>query len=61
MLHNGLPPAINDAKMNVNICFIFFLVDRLIDPLLCFFSIKGHAALDRNSGPGNNTLLLLLT
>ena len=27
----------------------------------CFFGSKGHVALDRNPGPGYNTLLLRLT
>ena len=30
----------------------------LIEWLECFFNLKGHAALDRNMGPGYNTLLL---
>ena len=33
---------------------------RLINLLECFFSIEGHVALDRNSGPGYDTLLLRL-
>ena len=32
----------------------------MIDPLECFFGIEGHVALDRNPGPGYNTLLLRL-
>ena len=32
----------------------------LVNPLECFFSIEGHVALDRNPGPGYNTLLLQL-
>ena len=31
----------------------------VINPLECFFDIKGHAALDRNLGPWYNTLLSL--
>ena len=30
------------------------------NPLQCFFSSEGHVALDRNPGPGYNTLLLRL-
>ena len=30
----------------------------LINPLECFFGIKGHVALERNPGPGYNILLL---
>ena len=30
----------------------------LINPLECFFDSEGHVALDRNLGPGYNTLLL---
>ena len=30
----------------------------LINPLKCFFGIEGHVTLDRNLGPGYNTLLL---
>ena len=29
-----------------------------INPLKCLFGSKGHVALDRNPGPGYNTLLL---
>ena len=32
----------------------------MINPLKCFFVSKGHLALDRNPGPGYNTLLLRL-
>ena len=32
----------------------------LINPFEGFFGIEGHVALDRNSGPGYNTLLLRL-
>ena len=32
----------------------------MINPLYCFFGSKGHVALDRNPGPGYNTLLLWL-
>ena len=31
-----------------------------INPLECFFGSEGHVALDRNPGPGYNTLLLRL-
>ena len=34
--------------------------DRLINPLYCFFGSEGHEALDRNPGPGYDTLLLRL-
>ena len=37
---------------------IDWLIDWLINPLEFFFSIKGHIALDRNLGPGNDTLLM---
>ena len=30
----------------------------MINPFECFFDFKGHAALDQNSGPGYNTLLM---
>ena len=30
------------------------------NPLQCFFGSEGHVALDRNSGPGYDTLLLRL-
>ena len=30
----------------------------LFNPLLCFFGSEGHVALDRNPGPGYDTLLL---
>ena len=33
----------------------------MINPLCCFFGSEGHVALDRNPGPGYNTLLLRLT
>ena len=33
-------------------------VDWLINPLYCFFGSEGHVALDRNRGPGYNTLNL---
>ena len=36
------------------------MIDELINSLGCFFSIEGHAALDRNPGPGYNTLNLTL-
>ena len=39
---------------------ILFLIDWLINPLWCFFGSQGHVALDRNPGPGYNTLLLRL-
>ena len=29
---------------------------NMINPLQCFFSIEGHIALDRNMGPGYDTL-----
>ena len=32
----------------------------MINPLKCFYGIKGHAALDGNLGPGYKTLLLRL-
>ena len=32
----------------------------LINPFKCFFGIKGHVALDRNPGPGYNTIRLRL-
>ena len=32
----------------------------MINPLECFFSIKGHVAVDRNPGPGYDALLLQL-
>ena len=35
-------------------------VITMINKLKCFFPIKVHVALDRNPGPGYNTLLLLL-
>ena len=35
-------------------------VAPLIDLLMCLFGIEGHVALDRNPGPGYNTLLLWL-
>ena len=31
------------------------------NPLLCFFDSEGHVALDRNPGPGYDTLLLRMT
>ena len=31
---------------------------NMINPLKCFFGIRGHVALDRNPGPGYDTLLL---
>ena len=34
------------------------VIDWLINPLFCFFGSEGHVALDRNPGPGYNTLLL---
>ena len=36
------------------------MIDWFNNPLLCFFDIEGHVALDRNPGPGYNTLLLRL-
>ena len=36
------------------------LIDWLIYPLECFFGSECHDALDRNPGPGYNTLLLRL-
>ena len=32
----------------------------MINPLECLFNTEGHVALDRNPGPGYNTLLLRL-
>ena len=32
----------------------------MINRLYCFFSSEGHVALDKNPGPGYNTLLLRL-
>ena len=37
------------------------LIDWLVDQLVCYFGIEGHATLDRNIGLGYNTLLLWLT
>ena len=37
-----------------------FRMMMMIYPLERFFSIEGHAALDRNPGPGYDTLLLQL-
>ena len=31
-----------------------------MNPLECFFDTKGHVAIDRNPGPGYNTLFLRL-
>ena len=39
---------------------IQFTLIRLIHKLECFFGINGHVALDKNPGPGNDTLLLQL-
>ena len=36
------------------------MINRLINQLKCLFSSEGHVALDRNQGPGYNTLLLRL-
>ena len=36
------------------------MIDRLINPSECLFDMENHAALDRNLGPGYNTLLLRL-
>ena len=36
-------------------------IQRLINPLQCFFSNEGHVALDRYPGPGYDTLLLRMT
>ena len=38
--------------MKLRISLVWF------SPLLCFFGSKGHVALDRNPGPGYDTLLL---
>ena len=35
----------------------FILIDWFVNSLECFFCIEGHGALDRNLGPGYNTLL----
>ena len=35
-------------------------MSSLINPLVCFFGIKEHVALDRNTGQGYNALLLQL-
>ena len=44
----------NDEKTTkVKVLEFFFIY-----PLWCYFSSEGHAALDRNPGPGYNTLLL---
>ena len=40
-------------------CFISGFV-RIDYPLECFLVIKGHATLDRNPGPGYNTLILCI-
>ena len=36
------------------------MIDRLINPSECLFDMENHVALDRNLGPGYNTLLLRL-
>ena len=36
------------------------MLSCLINPWNCFFGIEGHVALDRNPGPGYDTLLLRL-
>ena len=36
----------------------YTLYTSLINPLECFSCIEGHVALDRNPGPGYDTLLL---
>ena len=41
-------------------CLLNRETDWLINPLKCFFGIKGYVALDRNQGLGYNTLLLRL-
>ena len=45
--------------MSVIDWFLFWLTNWLINPLKCFFGNKGHVALDRNPGPGYDTLLLI--
>ena len=42
----------NDTQM-----FVLFVMN-IINPLYCFFCIEGHLALERNLGPGYNTLIL---
>ena len=32
---------------------LHLMIDNIINPLECFFDSEGHAALDRNSGPGH--------
>ena len=43
-----------------NVCFFFKIKNMIIIPLKCFFGILFHVALDRNPGPGYNTLILWL-
>ena len=37
--------------------YVYVVIDRLID---VFWGVDGHSAIDRNPGPGYNTLLLQL-
>ena len=46
--------------MSYNYVYKVWWLNWLINPLQCFFGSEGHAALDRNPGPGYNTLLLRL-
>ena len=49
-----------DRRPNRSVIVVFVFVYGLVwfNPLLCFFGSKGHVALDRNPGPGYDTLLL---
>ena len=44
--------SIPETRSKYLVCLVWF------NPLQCFFGSEGHVALDRNPGPGYDTLLL---
>ena len=40
--------------------YVYTRVWMMKNPFVCLFAIDGHEAIDRNPGPGYNTLLLRL-
>ena len=43
---------------DLSFCFQLIMLNIKFNPLKCFFGSEGHVALDRNPGPGYDTLLL---
>ena len=58
------PVTVYRHRADLSLCYLrrvtIWQVDWLINPLECSLGIEDHVALDRNPGPGYNTLLLQL-